>query len=59
MPARTPTAPRSYSTDRACFGISRHMYMHFLTFKGPEHRDTLRYRRHALRDAGFLIAAGM
>ena len=60
----TPTAPRqpaarSYSTDRVCFGLSAHLYRGFLAAKGPAHRQTLRYRRQALRDAGFVISAGM
>lgn len=60
----TPTAPRqpaarSYSTDRVCFGLSAHLYRGFLAAKGPAHRQTLRYRRQALRDAGFVISAGL
>lgn len=50
--------PRSYSTDRACFGLSRHIYSAFLREKGADHRDTQRYRRKAAKDASYLIAAG-
>lgn len=50
---------RRYATDRACFGLSLHLYRAFLAEKGPAHRETIRYRNAARRDAGYIIAAGL
>lgn len=50
---------RSYSTDRACFGLSLHLYRAFLAEKGPAHRETVRYLNMARRDAGYIIGAGL
>lgn len=50
---------RFYATDRACFDLSLHLYRGYLALHGPDHHLTLKFARHARRDAGFLIAAGM
>ena len=60
MPAaRTAPTQPSYSTDRAWFGLSRHLYLGFLREKGPEHRETKRYLAQTRRCAAYLIAAGL
>lgn len=51
--------PRNYTMDRLCFDLSRHLWRGYLALHGPDHHLTRKFARHARRDAGYLIAAGM
>ena len=55
---KKPQPPRIYAEDQAIFGLVHHIYITFLRETGAEHRDTIRYRKKAAREAVHLIGAG-